>query len=247
MSVHVASDRAEEARALLIELFPEGFEEVEMDGGIEFAAYTKAGGEERLWQVFGPGAATDVDAGWGEAWKKFHRPVRIGRLWVGPPWEEPDAGLVPVVVDPGLAFGTGAHPTTQLCLRFLLEHDPVSLLDLGCGSGVLSIAAAKVGYGPVRALDLDDAAVAATRANAEANGVAVETGLADVLTDALPEADLALANIASEPLRQLAGRVAAAELVASGYLVSEEPQLDGWKLRERKELQGWAADHFVRA
>ena len=247
MSVRVASARAEEARAILIELFPEGFEEVELDGGIEFAAYTKAGGEERLWQVFGPGAATDVDAGWGEAWKKFHKPVRIGGLWVGPPWEEPDAGLVSVVVDPGLAFGTGAHPTTQLCLRFLLEHDPVSLLDLGCGSGVLSIAAAKVGYGPVRALDLDEAAVAATRANAEANGVVVDVGLADVLTDVLPEADLALANIASEPLRAVAGRVAAAELVASGYLVSEEPRLDGWKHEERKELQGWVADRFVRA
>ena len=246
MSVRVASDRAEEARALLIELFPEGFEEVEVDGGIEFAAYTKAGGEERLWQVFGPGAATDVDAGWGEAWKRFHKPIRIGRLWVGPPWEEPDSGLVPVVVDPGLAFGTGAHPTTQLCLRFLLEHDPVSLLDLGSGSGVLSIAAAKLGYSPVRALDLDEAAVEATSANAEANGVEIEVGLADVLADALPVAELALANIASDPLRAVAGRVAAAELVASGYLVSEEPQLDGWKLQERKELRGWAADRFVR-
>ena len=246
MSVRVASDRAEEARALLIELFPEGFEEVEVDGGIEFAAYTKAGGEERLWQVFGPGAATDVDAGWGEAWKRFHKPIRIGRLWVGPPWEEPDSGLVPVVVDPGLAFGTGAHPTTQLCLRFLLEHDPVSLLDLGSGSGVLSIAAAKLGYSPVRALDLDEAAVEATSANAEANGVEIEVGLADVLADALPVAELALANIASDPLRAVAGRVAAAELVASGYLVSEEQQLDGWKLQERKELRGWAADRFVR-
>ena len=247
MSVRVAAIRGEEARALLIELFPEGFEEVEVDGGIEFAAYTKAGGEERLWQVFGPGAATDVEVGWGEAWKKFHQPVRIGRLWVGPPWEDPDQGLVPVVVDPGLAFGTGAHPTTQLCLRFLLEHDPVSLLDLGCGSGVLSIAAAKLGYGPVTALDLDEAAVSATRTNAATNGVELKVGLADVLSDPLPEVDLALANIASEPLREVAGRIAAAELVASGYLVSEEPQLDGWELQERKELQGWVADRFARA
>ena len=153
--MRVAGERAEEARALLIELFPEGFEEVEVDGGIEFAAYTKAGGEERLWQVFGPGAATDVDSGWREAWKRFHRPVVIGRLWVGPPWERPAEELLPVVVDPGQAFGTGAHPTTQLCLRFLLDHAPVSLLDLGCGSGVLSIAAAKLGYRPVTALDLD--------------------------------------------------------------------------------------------
>ena len=247
MSVRVAVERAEEARALLIELFPEGFEEVALDGGIEFAAYTKAGGEERLWQVFGPGAATDVEAGWGEAWKRFHHPVRIDRLWVGPPWEEPDDGLIPVVVDPGQAFGTGAHPTTQLCLRFLLAHDPVSLLDLGCGSGVLSIAAAKLGYQPVTALDLDDAALAATRTNAEVNRVELTVDRRDVLSDPLPLAHLALANIASEPLSEVAGRIEAAELVASGYLVSEEPELGGWKLEERKELQGWAADRFSRA
>jgi ribosomal protein L11 methyltransferase len=247
VSVRVAVERAEEARALLIELFPEGFEEVALDGGIEFAAYTKAGGEERLWQVFGPGAATEVEAGWGEAWKRFHRPMIIDRLWVGPPWEEPDEGLIPVVVDPGQAFGTGAHPTTQLCLRFLLAHDPVSLLDLGCGSGVLSIAAAKLGYQPVNALDLDDAAVAATRTNAEANRVELTVARRDVLSDPLPLAHLALANIASEPLSEVAGRIEAAELVASGYLVSEEPELGGWKLEERKELQGWAADRFSRA
>lgn len=245
--MRVAAERAEEARALLIELFPEGFEEVAMDGGIEFAAYTKAGGEERLWQVFGPGAASDVDAGWSEAWKRFHQPVRIGRLWVGPPWEEPDGGRMAVVVDPGQAFGTGAHPTTQLCLRFLLEHEPVSLLDLGCGSGVLSIAAAKLGYGPVTALDLDDAAVAATRMNAEVNDVELRVDRRDVLSDPLPSADLALANIASEPLGEVAGRIEAAELIASGYLVSEEPELEGWKLEERKELQGWVADRFARA
>lgn len=245
--MRVAAERAEEARALLIELFPEGFEEVAMDGGIEFAAYTKAGGEERLWQVFGPGAASDVDAGWSEAWKRFHQPVRIGRLWVGPPWEEPDEGRMAVVVDPGQAFGTGAHPTTQLCLRFLLEHEPVSLLDLGCGSGVLSIAAAKLGYGPVTALDLDDAAVAATRMNAEVNDVELRVDRRDVLSDPLPSADLALANIASEPLGEVAGRIEAAELIASGYLVSEEPELEGWKLEERKELQGWVADRFARA
>jgi ribosomal protein L11 methyltransferase len=247
VSVRVAVERAEEARALLIELFPEGFEEVALDGGIEFAAYTKAGGEERLWQVFGPGVATEVEAGWGEAWKRFHRPMIIDRLWVGPPWEEPDEGLIPVVVDPGQAFGTGAHPTTQLCLRFLLAHDPVSLLDLGCGSGVLSIAAAKLGYQPVNALDLDDAAVAATRTNAEANRVELTVARRDVLSDPLPLAHLALANIASEPLSEVAGRIEAAELVASGYLVSEEPELGGWKLEERKELQGWAADRFSRA
>lgn len=232
---------------MLIELFPEGFEEVAVDGGVEFAAYTMAGGEERLWQVFGPGAAEDVETGWAEAWKKFHRPVRIGRLWVGPPWEQPDAGAIAVVVDPGQAFGTGAHPTTQLCLGYLLEHEPSSLLDLGCGSGVLSIAAAKIGYSPVTALDLDGAAIDAARANAEVNGVSLQIATADVRIDPLPAADLALANIASEPLLTIAGRIEAAELVASGYLVSEEHQLEGWELQERRELQGWAADRFARA
>ena len=245
--MRVAAERAEEARATLIDLFPEGFEEVTVEGGIEFAAYTKAGGEERLWQVFGPGAATDVEAGWNEAWKRFHRPVQIDRLWVGPPWEAPADGLVPVVVDPGLAFGTGAHPTTQLCLRFLLEHEPISLLDLGCGSGVLSIAAAKLGYAPVTAFDLDDAAVAATRVNAEVNSVELKVERRDVLSDPLPSAGLALANIASEPLTKVAPRVESAELVASGYLVSEELELEGWRLVERKELQGWVADLFQKA
>jgi ribosomal protein L11 methyltransferase len=246
--VRVAAERAEEARTVLIELFPEGFEEVALPGGVEFAAYTNAGGEERLWQVFGPGVATDVEAGWNEAWKRFHRPVVVGRLWVGPPWEEPDdEGLVPVVVDPGQAFGTGAHPTTQLCLEHLSVHEPVSLLDLGCGSGVLSIAAAKLGYEPVMALDLDQVAIDATRTNAEANGVALEVALVDVLVDPLPVAALVLANIALEPVERVVGRLRANELIASGYLVSDEPDLDGWELRERRELQGWAADRFVRA
>lgn len=232
---------------MMIELFPEGFEEVPVSGGVELAAYTKAGGEERLWQVFGPGAATDVKSGWSEAWKSFHRPVTVGRLWIGPPWETAAEGHVPVVVDPGQAFGTGAHPTTQLCLEHLGSHDPVSLLDLGCGSGVLAIAAAKLGFAPVTALDLDPAAVAAARANAEANEVEIQVGLVDVLTDELPDAQLVVANIAREPVEQVAGRVPGSELVASGYLVSDEPILEGWSLLERRELQGWAADRFGRA
>jgi ribosomal protein L11 methyltransferase len=247
VSVRVADERAEEARAIMLELFPEGFEEVSVSGGVELAAYTKAGGEERLWQVFGPGASTDVEAGWTEAWKRFHRPVQVGSLWIGPPWETAPADLVPVVVDPGQAFGTGAHPTTQLCLEHLSEHEPVALLDLGCGSGVLSIAAAKLGYSPVTALDLDPAAVEAARANADANSVSIDIELVDVLLDPLPEADLVVANIAREPVEQAGGRLPGTELIASGYLVSDEPSLVGWERRERRELQGWVADLFVRS
>lgn len=244
--MRVAAERGEEARALLIDLFPEGFEEVEVEGGIEFAAYTKAGGEERLWQVFGPGSATDVDSGWSEAWKNFHRPLRVGELWVGPPWEEPDEGSTPVIIDPGRAFGTGAHPTTRLCLELLLAHAPVSLLDVGCGSGVLSIAAAKIGYAPVLAFDLDEAAVEATRANATVNGVDIVVGRADMRAQLFPTVDLAVANIALAPVEDLASRLDSPDLISSGYLVSDEPDLPGWERSERRERQGWAADRFVR-
>ena len=112
-------DRVEDARATMVELFPEGFEEIDKAQGVELAAYTDAAGEERMWAFFGNGRSADVEDGWEDRWRAFHRPVRVGRLWVGPPWEAaPDDGLV-VVVDPGRAFGTGAHQTTQLCLQFL--------------------------------------------------------------------------------------------------------------------------------
>ncbi|HKS78772.1 MAG TPA: 50S ribosomal protein L11 methyltransferase, partial [Gaiellaceae bacterium] len=85
-------------------------------------------------------AADDVAEGWEDGWRAFHHGVRVGRLWVGPPWEEPPLDAVAVVIDPGRAFGTGAHATTRLCLELLQELEPASLLDVGCGSGVLSIA-----------------------------------------------------------------------------------------------------------
>jgi len=230
----------------MIELFPEGFEEVNGSDGLELVAYTNAGGEERVWQVFGPGRAEDIEPGWMEAWKRFHRPITIGPLWVGPPWEEPPADALPVVVDPGQAFGTGSHPTTQLCLALVLEQQRGSLLDLGCGSGVLAIAAAKLGFRPVIAVDFDPAALGAARDNAAANGVDVEVRLMDVLTEPMPAADVALANIALRQVEEVAPRVAARRFIASGYLVSEEPELDGWARLERRSLEGWAADLYER-
>ena len=102
---------------------------------------------------------------------QFHKPVRVGRLWIGPPWEEPDADAIAVVIDPGRAFGTGGHPTTQLCLELLEAEERGSVLDVGCGSGVLSIAAAKLGFAPVLAFDFDPQAVEASERNAADNGV----------------------------------------------------------------------------
>jgi ribosomal protein L11 methyltransferase len=136
-----------------------------------------------------------VPDGWESEWMRFHRPVEVGSLWIGPPWEEPTPGLVPVVIDPGLAFGTGAHPTTQLCLELIQSLERSSLIDIGSGSGVLAIAACKLGYEPVVAIDVDEAAVAATRHNAEANGVPVEAALLDAPAARAADAQIAVANI----------------------------------------------------
>jgi ribosomal protein L11 methyltransferase len=247
LSVRVPLQRAEEARAVMVELFPQGFEEVEHDGDLELAAYANPAGEERFWQAFGPGQTAAVEAGWEDAWKRFHRPVRVGLLWIGPPWEDPDAKAVAVVIDPGRAFGTGGHATTRLCLELLLERPRASVVDVGCGSGVLAVAAAKLGFGPVSALDLDPDAVAATEENARVNGVAIAVQRADAVVDPLPEARLALANVTLEMVERVAPRLKASELVASGYTAGELPSPAGWEHRERREAAGWAADLFARA
>jgi ribosomal protein L11 methyltransferase len=230
----------------MVELFPEGFEELEIDADLELAAYGDARAEERFWHVFGPGSVVDVEQGWEEAWKQFHRPVRIGRLWVGPPWEEPDEDAVSVVIDPGRAFGTGAHATTRLCLELLLDRASTSVLDLGCGSGVLAVAAAKLGFSPVVALDVDPEAVVAAGGNARRNEVEIEVACADVFAGELPSAELALANVTREAVEGLAGRFHGSELIASGYLASERPAPAGWTHLERREAEGWAADLYSR-
>jgi ribosomal protein L11 methyltransferase len=230
----------------MIPLFPHGFEEREREGELELAAYGDAEMAERLSRAVGPVATEHVEPGWEDRWREFHRPVRIGRLWIGPPWERPDDDAVVVVIDPGRAFGTGAHPTTRLCLELLDRIEPGSLLDLGSGSGVVAVAAAKLGFGPVVAVDLDPAAVEATLTNAAANGVVVETVRADVLLDPLPDGDAAVANIALPAVEAVAARVRARVLVGSGYLVGERPALAGWRTVERRESEGWAADLLER-
>jgi ribosomal protein L11 methyltransferase len=239
--VRVPLERAEEARAELLEFAAHGFEERDLSGELELAVYGGPEVEQALRVDFADVSSERVEPGWEDNWRAFHRPVEIGRLWVGPPWEEAPQGLLAVVIDPGRAFGTGAHPTTRLCLELLQELEPASLLDLGCGSGVLAIAAAKLGFAPVTALDNDPEAIEATLANAEVNGVSFDVGLADVLTDSLPPSDLVICNISLQALEELAPRLERETLVASGFLASDELRLAGYHVVRRLEQSEWAA------
>ena len=228
----------------MIELFPEGFAESRAGSEVELAAFTDEAGAERLRERFGDVAVEAVPAGWAEEWERFHRPVEIGSLWVGPPWEEPRAGLVPVVIDPGQAFGTGAHPTTQLCLELLNELERGSLVDLGCGSGVVAIAAARLGFSPVLAVDVDEAAIEATARNAAVNGVDVDARTLDLGAEPVPPANVAVANIDLRTIARL--RPEATCLVTSGYYSGDQVQVSGFRHVERRNRANWAADLFRR-
>jgi ribosomal protein L11 methyltransferase len=211
---------------LLLHIFPEGVEE--LDGA--FAVYA-----EEPPVGFDVVETGDVPDGWEDGWRSFHHGIQVGRFWVGPPWET-------IVIDPGRAFGTGAHPTTRLTLELLQELQPGSLLDIGCGSGVLSIAAAKLGFDPVIGIDVDEAAVEATLGNARTNGVEVQAQLADAFVDELPRTDVALANVALDVVERLLPRISSATVITSGYLARDRPQAEGWTFTARREGDGWAAD-----
>ena len=178
LAVRVPRAAAELVLAELLELSPAGLEETDVsEGVVEYALYgaprascrtcrrSQAAAGDALVEVSTPRSPDD----WADRWKAWHRPVdvawRFRRLRVRPPWEEALASEtgIDLVIDPGQAFGTGAHHTTRLCLELLLELDPGgALADWGSGSGVLAIAAARLGYAPVLAVDVEPASLEAS-------------------------------------------------------------------------------------
>lgn len=195
--------------------------------------------------------STVEDQDWVRLTQSQFQPVSIAdALWIVPSWHEPPEVAAAIIrLDPGLAFGTGTHPTTRLCLEWLARQTPsqLSVLDYGCGSGILAIAAAKFGAGPVVGVDIDPDAVLATEANAAANDVTVQAGLPDKVADA--QFDIVVANILSAPLKLLAPAIAAhvkpgGWLVLSGILDRQAEELIAayapyCALHIDKTLDGW--------
>lgn len=171
-------------------------------------------------------AASDEDDSWRDAMRAFHRPVEIaGRLLVRPPWEAPRPPLLDVEIEPGMAFGTAQHATTRACLSLLAALPPDGgLADAGCGSGVLAVAARRLGFDPVWAFDADPLAVEATLANARRNRVGLRVGRRVIGADRLPAAGTVTANLTATVLLALADALpepAPRRLVASGMRPDE--------------------------
>jgi ribosomal protein L11 methyltransferase len=257
----VPSEASEQVLAELLELTPAGVEQVDGDGWVEYALYGSPGelpsfpeGEASVAGVLVRVSGEEVPEDWSERWKRFHVPLLLGgRLYVRPPWEQPALrpGVHEVVIDPGQAFGTGTHPTTRLCLELMLELDDDqrgSFADLGCGSGVLAIAASKLGFAPVSAFDADRAAVAATDSNARANAVLLErVERLDLRSGAVPSADVVAANLMRPLLLQVAARMEEhpGALILSGLLDHEADEVaDAFAplvARRRLSMNGWSA------
>ena len=260
LAVRCPPDLAEAVLAELLVLAPGGVEEDQGDDYVEYAIYGAPGevpdlgplkatvlnkargrpapGEEQpaLIEV----ASSEVPDDWAERWVDFHKPVLIGdRVRIRPSWEpESDDDILDIVIDPGQAFGTGAHPTTRLCLELLLaladespERGAVS--DWGTGSGVLAIAAAKLGFGPVMGCDHEVAALESAAENAAANGVELELSRVNLRADPPPPAPVAIANLTSPILVEVAARLVSspetmpAKLLCSGMLAVEADLIAG--------------------
>ncbi len=215
-----------------------GFGFVEEGGEVRAIFYLSPGDRERFredcrrygWEEISFREIPEED--WSRTWRESFKPLRVSsRIWVCPPWErvETDPGEVEIIIDPGQAFGTGHHPTTALMLealdRLFREETPGRVLDLGCGTGILAIAAAKLGAERVVALDIDPRACQAARENIQRNGVKVEV-ISGRIEEIQADFELILANISAWELRALAPVLKerlcpGGRLFLSGFLAKE--------------------------
>ena len=248
-------DSADAVLAELVSLAPGGFEQVDGEGYVEFALYGAPGELPEL-----PGGAARVGGAdvyvsttrladdWADRWREFHRPAQIGRFHVRAPWHEAAHDSIDIVIDPGQAFGTGAHATTRLCLELLQEVPPAPLADLGCGSGVLAIAAAKLGFSPIVAVDHELAAIEAVTENAQANGVRLDrVARVDLRKEPAPVARVTVANLVRPLLLEVAELLPEEPetLIVSGLLEGDEDEVAAafapLRERRRQRLQEWSA------
>ena len=262
LAVRCRPEQAEVVLAELTVLAPGGVEETAGEGFVEYAIYGAEGelpdvGELEV--ATGDGlvevVASEVADDWADRWREFHRPIEVSAgdgaaegatgegagtgartsIWLRPPWEPTRPDAFEVVIDPGQAFGTGAHPTTRLSLGILLDlHDQGrstgALTDLGTGSAVLAIAAAKLGWGPVAGYDHEEAAIEAAVENVAVNGVDVHLERFD-FRGGLPElAPTVVANLTAPLLEMVAGQLTASNrpqtLVCSGLLEKERGRVE---------------------
>lgn len=260
LTLTVPADAVEIARALVDDVTDTGWSESRQDDALHIAVWVPTRHRDvavaTITERFGAAdLAVAIDAApqdddWRDAMRRIHVPVEIeGRVRLRPPWEPARDDIPEVVIDPGMAFGTGQHATTRGCLQLLIDIPAGTVLDVGCGSGVLAIAARKLGHDPVSAVDYDPLAVEATERNAAANDVAITTATVDATTAALPAADIVLANITRMHVREVAGRLATTPRVAilSGFVEADIASATetwaalGMRIDRVVAADGWAA------
>lgn len=255
--------------AELVELVPGGVEEERGESYVEYAIYGPPGELPELPDLraaAGEGLVeietTDIPDDWADRWRDFHEPVVVGggRLVVRPSWEAGAAAgaEVDIVIDPGRAFGTGAHATTRACLELLLALADAGeaggpLADWGTGSGVLAIAATKLGWEPVSGCDHEGAALEAARENAQANGVGLELVRVNLREQRPPPAPTTVANLTAPLLIELARRIGSGVveppriLILSGLLHAEADRVGkelaraGLAVESSREIGDWTA------
>lgn len=200
-------------------------------------------------------ANTISSSDWENEWRKYYAPIELGKITIVPAWQKaPEDGSIPVYIEPGMAFGTGNHETTSMCVELMqrLNLDGKEVLDMGCGSGILGIAAAKLGAGRVVLSDIDEQAVKASKENATLNGVA---GVCEIVAGDLNcgkvRADVVIANITADILLRLKNQLDSAlkdggYMIISGIIHTRLAEVvsgysDGFEIVEEKKNGEWNA------